>query len=73
MTSGAVKGTVFVRVGAEGLGLPEAADCVPVEDRIGRDDHEVARERLSCQYPIERVAVRTGQSARAPGIVYADR
>jgi hypothetical protein len=45
------------------LGLPQAADSIALEHRLVRDEHEVRQECLSGQHSVERIAMRTGQTA----------
>ena len=57
----------------EKLGLPESANAVPVEQWFVRYENEVVRQRLGDEHAVDRVSVRTGQSAGAGGVCHGYR
>ena len=54
------------------MGLPEAANAVPVEKRFVRHQNEVARKRLGHEHSVKWVAVGTGQRTSAHGVLDCD-
>ena len=51
---------------------PQAADVVPVEEGLVRDENEVARQRLRYEHSVEGIAERTRKRSGARGVVHGD-